>query len=188
MLSIVFSEFLVLSLAALALCRPVPAATSPEIGRSSIVNLPDGWEYYGPANPTDPIHLRVALSYFPESTTDEDDSTNPQTPSDYADPYSYGRYLNTEESEAYTPSLQPTLTAVREWLVTQGIVKVTVDRDWLNLDTTVDKADALLSAAFAYYRYHGQEPVLRSLSYTVPADMTDDIDYIYPVNDFESGP
>ncbi|GAB7339858.1 hypothetical protein MBLNU457_6391t1 [Dothideomycetes sp. NU457] len=175
---------LLLSSAALSLCRPVTRETSSLFTEGdSIDKIPYGWRYYGPAESNAPVHLRIALT---DNTADDDDATF-QTPSDYAGSYGYGRYLNTEESEAYTPSLQPTIAVVRKWLVSQGIVKMTVDHDWLNFDTTVDKANSLIRAQFAYYQYHGQTPVLRSMAYSIPADLSNEISYISPVTDFESG-
>jgi len=174
---------LLLSFVALALCRPISRETSSIFTEGdSIGTLPDGWKYYGPAENTAPVHLRIALA-----DTGENDDATFQTPSDYAGSYGYGRSLNTEESEAYNPALQPTIAVVRKWLVSQGIVKMTVDHDWLNFDTTVDKANSLIRAEFAYYQYHGQAPVLRSMAYSIPADVNDDISYISPVTDFETG-
>jgi len=187
MLFTIPSKLLLLSFAALSLCRPVTRESSLKFAEGdSVDSLPDGWEYYGPADDTAPVHLRIALAYTSDTQKGDDDATF-QTPSDYAGTYGYGRYLNTEESEAYNPSLQPTIEIVRKWLVSQGVVKMTVDRDWLNFDTTVNKANSLIHAEFAYYRYHGQSPVLRSMAYSIPADVVENVSYISPVTDFETG-
>jgi len=186
MLFTISSKLLLLSFAALSLCRPVAKGSSMTFAEGdSVDSLPAGWTYYGPAEDTAPVHLRIALAYTSADQNDDDDSTF-QTPSDYAS-YGYGRYLNTEESAAYTPSLQPTIEIVRRWLVSQGIVKTTVDRDWLNFDTTVNKANSLIHAEFGYYRYHGGSPVLRSMAYSISSDVLENISYISPVTDFETG-
>ena len=75
------------------------------------------------------------------------------------------------------------MTAVNQWLSENGLTakKLTVAGDWLSFSIPVDKANELLDTQFSTFKHldSGDESV-RTLSYSVPANLVNYINLIHP--------
>lgn len=100
----------------------------------------------------------------------------------------YGMHMTREELKSYTTPSQKTLTAVTEWLDRHGI-QSHVDHDWVSFYTTVQRASELLSTQFSWYKSTQPgvgQPVIRSLSYSVPDHVAEHIDLVQPTTRFSN--
>ncbi|KAF9631675.1 putative tripeptidyl-peptidase 1 protein [Lasiodiplodia theobromae] len=166
-----------------ASCRAVSPRTAVNlVEHERTPVLPAGWRYMSPANDNETLHLRIALAH-PE------DADHLRLASSVSDPSSinYGKYLSAAELQAVLPDVSSTGVAVTEWLESaDGVQHVSQHGEWVSFITTVGTARSLLSASFAQYSYNGEAPVLRTQSYSVPADLKDSIDFLFPATQFLS--
>ena len=96
---------------------------------------------------------------------------------------SYGQYMDRDD---ITAMLQPSADAndaVLAWLKQAGVTSVSSDGHWVNLATTVGKANKLLDAEFLNYD-DGSAQKLRTLQYSVPDDLAEHVDLIMPTTFF----
>ncbi|KAH6621631.1 peptidase S8/S53 domain-containing protein [Chaetomium sp. MPI-SDFR-AT-0129] len=143
---------------------------------------PKGWVQSREATPDEPIFLRIALKQQSDRVTALDkavlDIATPGHPN-------YGMHMTRDELRSYTAPSQKSLTTVIEW-IRDYVVKYHVENDWISFHTTVERASELLNTRFSWYQLAqgGGEPVLRSLSYSVPDHVAGHIDLIQPTTRF----
>lgn len=148
---------------------------------------PKGWEYVGPASLDEPIQLRLALRQQGESALEAAvlDRSTPGTAN-------YGAHLSREELQSYTTPSEYTETSVAQWLQERHVPH-SIDADWVTIRTTVDVANDLFNASFAWFRRDGEgadniheerELKLRSLSYSIPDHLTQHVDTVQPITRF----
>ncbi|KAL5340945.1 peptidase S8/S53 domain-containing protein [Aspergillus crustosus] len=151
--------------------------------------VPEGWRYDGTPSANQPIRLRVALKQH-------DVDGFEQALLDMSTPGSgkYGQHYDSYSSmkELLLPS-DESLSAVKDWLRASSVEEYTEDADWINFRTTVEEANALLSADFLWYASTNADDaddsnsrVLRTLQYTVPAAVAESINTIQPTTRFGS--
>ncbi|KAK8070799.1 hypothetical protein PG997_011002 [Apiospora hydei] len=159
----------------LALCAGVVAGRVVD----SLDSVPRGWTFVRDASPSDPILLRVALRQQRAAAL-EQAVLEISTPGHA----NYGMHLSRDEVRAFTaPSIQAT-TSVTNWITGSGI-EPTVDNDFITINTTVAKADALLETKFAWYQYEDSDgPRLRTLAYSVPDELVAHVDMVQPTTRF----
>lgn len=84
--------------------------------------------------------------------------------------------------------LQPaasSVDAVREWLEDAGISNIEQSADWINIHTTVEKANDLLDANFQYYMNDAQHlERLRTLEYSIPDSLFSHVNLVNPTTRF----
>ncbi|KAB8343221.1 hypothetical protein FH972_022811 [Carpinus fangiana] len=124
------------------------------------------------------VHLQIALR--------EPHTNYLQIAHEVSDPESprYGQYLSAEELQAVLPGVDDPAAAVISWLHGNDARSIARDGEWLSFTTTVGHARSLLNADFAMYSFKDKAPVLRATSYSIPADLVSDIDFIFPVTQF----
>ncbi|KAK8099421.1 uncharacterized protein PG998_012662 [Apiospora kogelbergensis] len=92
--------------------------------------------------------------------------------------------LRQQGADALEQAVMETTTNVTNWVTRSGIVPV-VNNDFVTIDTTVAKANALLDTSFAWYQYEdSNEPRLRTLAYSLPDDLVTHIDMVQPTTRF----
>ncbi|RKU41086.1 hypothetical protein DL546_004244 [Coniochaeta pulveracea] len=146
----------------------------------SLPAVPKGWREVRPAKPTDPITLKVALKQqHPEALEQAViEISTPGHPN-------YGLHMSKEELRSYTAPAARSVSEVSSWLAEFGIQQQDVDNDWITISTTVQAANELLDAKFAWYEYEEDGgPKLRTLSYSVPDDVADHVDLVQPTTRF----
>ena len=73
---------------------------------------------------------------------------------------------------------------VMTWLSDNGITDAKLDQDWIQVQTTVSKADKLLDTQLRNYSFNGKRAVLRTTEYSVPDDLAKAITFIHPIANF----
>lgn len=104
---------------------------------------------------------------------------------DVSDPKgaNYGKYLDRDEVNALAkPSLDAT-DKVTRWLKDSGVTTINSDGFWVTFQTSISKANELLSADFMQYQNEGISKI-RTTSYSVPADVMEHIELIHPTTFF----
>lgn len=149
--------------------------------------IPKGWKHVGPASPDEPIQLRLALRQQGESALEVTvlERSTPGTAN-------YGLHLSREELQSYTIPSEYTETSVAQWL-SEKDVPHSIEDDWVTIRTTVDVANDVFNASFAWFRRDGggaeyvdggRELKLRSLSYSIPDHLTQHVDTVQPITRF----
>lgn len=154
------------------------SAAQDNAAHESIVELPDGWKSVGEADGSLPLTLSVALKQ-PRMSELEAHLQNLSDPSHAK----YGAHLSQDEISNFQQPDQDGLDAVRSWLNANG-VPFSVEGSWLRINTTVDTASNLIDADFGRYQYNDDSPVLRATKYSLPREVADYVDFVYPVTQF----
>ncbi|TGJ82022.1 hypothetical protein E0Z10_g6750 [Xylaria hypoxylon] len=145
----------------------------------SLPSIPQGWTQLREAASGEPITLRVALPQQHAAALEQAviEMSTPGHPS-------YGKHLNRLELRSYTAPTDEAVSSVVSWLGGSNI-KPLVNNDWITFSTTVGKANELLNTTFAWYQYEeGGSPKLRTLDYSVPDELAENIDLIQPTTRF----
>ncbi|KAI1268416.1 tripeptidyl-peptidase 1 [Xylariaceae sp. FL1019] len=145
----------------------------------SLPSVPRGWTQVGEAALTEPISLKIALPQQHSAALEQAvlEMSTPSHPN-------YGKHMSRLELRSYTAPTEKTMSNVIGWL-SDSKIKSVVDNDWITISTTVEKANALLNTTFAWYQLDGDDsPKLRTLEYSVPDDLFEDIDLIQPTTRF----
>ncbi|KNG47969.1 tripeptidyl peptidase precursor [Stemphylium lycopersici] len=145
-------------------------ATRNNAAHESVTELPDGWRSIGEADGSLPLMLSVALKQ-PRMSELEAHLQKLSDPSHSK----YGAYLSQGEISNFQKPDQEGLGAVRSWLNENG-VSFTVE------------ASHLIDADFGRYQYNGESPVLRATHYSLPSEVADYVDFVYPVTQFMRKP
>ncbi|CAK7199346.1 hypothetical protein SEUCBS139899_002024 [Sporothrix eucalyptigena] len=145
----------------------------------SLPDVPQGWSLVRSASPSDAIALKIALHQ--RSADDLErvvlEVSTPGHPN-------YGMHLTRDEVRSYTSPSDEAIDAVSNWLRDNEITG-TIDNDWVSFQTTVDRANTLLNTRFDWYQYEDSKtPVLRTLQYSVPDELTGHVDMVQPTTRF----
>ncbi|KAJ7064080.1 family S53 protease-like protein [Mycena amicta] len=159
------------------------AAAKPLNGRAMVVHervaaLPKGFVHAGSVSASQEITLRVALAHTDIAGLEKITYavSNPAS-------VVYGQYLTPEEIAAYVKPTDESLTVVTTWLSTHGISATSISPagDILEFTVSVKTANTLLSANFAAFEHIASgAKTVRTLAYSVPADLQTNIQYIHP--------
>ncbi|KAJ7063829.1 family S53 protease-like protein [Mycena amicta] len=167
-----------------ALAAYVSAATAnPLNGRAmavheSVAAIPKGFAHAGAVAASQEVTLRIALAHTDIAGLEKITYavSNPASAV-------YGQHLTPEEIAAYVKPTDETLAAVTTWLSAHGISPTSISSagDILEFTVPVKTANTLLSANFVTFEHvaSGTKSV-RTLSYSVPADLQQSIQFIHP--------
>jgi tripeptidyl-peptidase-1 len=108
--------------------------------------------------------------------------------------FRYGAYLSREEVAEVVAPHKDTLELVHSWLGHHGVPSSSISTshggNWLTItDVPISKADKLLCASYQLYRHTGTnetEPILRTVSYALPAALHGHVQMIAPTTYFPS--
>ncbi|KAI2602559.1 tripeptidyl-peptidase [Hypoxylon sp. NC1633] len=155
----------------------VSAATAKVM--DSLASVPKGWTEVRRATPDELVSLRVGLQQQHAVALEQAvlEVSTPGHPN-------YGMHMTRDQVRAYTAPTEKSVSSVLGWLTGSGI-RSSVDNDWITFTTDVKTANDLLDADFAWYQYEkGGGPKLRTLSYSVPDELSGSIDLIQPTTRF----
>ncbi|TFK80828.1 family S53 protease-like protein [Polyporus arcularius HHB13444] len=103
---------------------------------------------------------------------------------DVSDPASpnYGKYLSKSEAEKFSAPPAESVTAVKDWLSKNNLTAVVgKSGNSLRVNLPVHQANALLNANYTKYEHKATgTQVLRTLSYSLPAEVQQHLSYVYP--------
>ncbi|KAH8433741.1 S53 family peptidase [Aspergillus melleus] len=166
-----------LSLAALTLLSSSVAAEVFE----KLSSVPNGWVYSGTPSGDQAIRLKIALQQG-DADAFEKAVLDMSTP-DHAD---YGKHFEThEDMKRMLLPRGESVSSVQEWLESAGITDYEQDADWINFQTTVEKANALLETKFLWYNNKEKDiKRLRTLQYSIPDSVAGHVNVIQPTTRF----
>ncbi|KAJ7582371.1 family S53 protease-like protein [Mycena floridula] len=167
-----------LLLASAALATPTRRATTVHELRQSV---PKAFANKGPASPDTTVDLRIGL-------TPSDRTGLIKALYDVSTPGSclYGQHLSAGQVNSLRAPTPETLSAVTSWLSSNGVTNITNNNDsWLSFSIPVSQANSLLDANFEEY-VHTESGVasIRTLGYSIPADLQNHIDVVHPTTSF----
>jgi tripeptidyl-peptidase I len=172
--------------ACLFLCSLTQATnTSPLTLHESLDRVPSGWyQTTSEPCPSQKIQLHIALRDDGKHELLEQHLLGVSTPGHAL----YGQHCDHDKlSDLLRPEHEVTI-AVLSWIQEAGISTddVSIHHDWINIETTLDRAGRLLDA-----KYHSFEnidstvaPLIRTLSYSVPKNLRPHIQMIQPTTHF----
>lgn len=145
----------------------------------SLASIPKGWSVVAQASPDELVSLRVGLPQQHAAALEQAvlEISTPGHPN-------YGLHLSRNQVRAYTAPTEQSVSSVVDWLAKSGI-KSSVNNDWISFTTDVKTANELLDAKFTWYLYEkDNSPRLRTLSYSIPDELSGSIDLIQPTTRF----
>jgi tripeptidyl-peptidase I len=140
--------------------------------------VPSGWKQLGTPSPDARIHLRIALKK-PNQDLFEKTLFAVSTP----DHPKYGQHLKREELKAMLKPATVSTDAVLSWLEESGVPPSDIenDGDWIHFYVSVAQANSMMSTTFhIYHNSIDNSQKIRTLHYSVPADVADHITMIQP--------
>lgn len=143
-----------------------------------LATIPLGWTQVGAPAENDTMILQIALA---QQNLDQLDSKimAVSTPGSA----SYGQYMDGDAVAAMLAPSADASPAVLAWLEGAGVTNAYSDGANVNFSTTVYLANSLLNTTFNYYENAGILK-LRTIEYSVPADVQTHIDLITPTTYF----
>lgn len=154
-------SFVVLGLGLLAAAEP---ALSPYALHEKRTHVPAGWSLKRRHDPSTPIPLRFALTQ-----RNIDDVGKYLMEVSHPESEKYGKHWSASDVlEMFAPS-DETIEAVRSWLLESGVessrIRLTSNKGWIEVTTTVEEAERLLQTEYNLYGHaSGKEHVGWSIS------------------------
>jgi tripeptidyl-peptidase I len=144
----------------------------------SLRAVPSGWKQLGTPSPDTRIHLRIALKK-PNHDLFEKTLFAISSP----DHPKYGQHLKREELKAMLKPTAQSTDTVLSWLKESGVSASDIenDGDWIHFYVSVATANSMMSTTFKIYGSSiDNAEKIRTLHYSVPADVADHITMIQP--------
>ncbi|OJT13601.1 Tripeptidyl-peptidase sed2 [Trametes pubescens] len=153
----------------------------------SRTEIPAGFSLTGPAPPDTPLRLRIALVQN-NFTALEEILYNVSTPSSA----NYGQYLSEKDLEEYFNHTSNTFDSLLARVNMANSAKQYADAkgvalldSWLTLEVPVREANEWLDADFSVFTHNESGlQAIRTLSYSIPAELEDHIDFVHPTISF----
>ncbi|KAI0705250.1 peptidase S8/S53 domain-containing protein [Cytidiella melzeri] len=147
-------------------------------------DVPQGWKCHGPAPSDHLLDMRIALKQdkFEDLVTALYEVSDPEH-------HMYGQHLTKEQVDALVAPHSDSVELVNEWLEAHGVAASSAQRtnggSWLRLPVTVEQASRMLNATYEIYHHDGtSESIVRTLSYSLPADLHAHVRVITPTTYF----
>ncbi|KAI6247881.1 Tripeptidyl-peptidase sed3 [Erysiphe necator] len=99
----------------------------------------------------------------------------------------YGQHMDREAVNNYLAPFPESFDLVQGWLEYEGAGNVTVQNDWIILDTTIEEVEKLLNTKYQVYENNETgQLILRTLSYKLPSSLHSHIDLVAPTIKFST--
>ncbi|OCH90803.1 family S53 protease [Obba rivulosa] len=167
------------SLYALSLGKPL---SHPLQRRDVLEDIPNGFKWSSTPSPSTVLQMRLALVQSDPAGLERAlyDVSTPSSPS-------YGNYLTREEAAAFVAPTSETQQAVNAWLAEHNITAtpLTPAGDSLSFDVPVSMANEIFGANFSVYTHEATgNQAIRTLGYSIPADLEGHVDFVHPTTVF----
>ncbi|EEH19227.2 hypothetical protein PABG_01546 [Paracoccidioides brasiliensis Pb03] len=100
----------------------------------------------------------------------------------------YGQHLSLDEVDQLVQASPASFDAVTAWLREASSVPLNVtcssSRDWISFSAPIWILERLFDAKYAQYQHEDRSTAIRSLSWSLPANLADHIDIVEPTNSF----
>ncbi|KAI0366839.1 subtilisin-like protein [Pilatotrama ljubarskyi] len=177
----VAAGLLILSLLPLALGRP-SSQSHPLVVRGQQKAIPEGF-FPGHLSTPNPGVMHFVLGLKSDATG------LVKSLLDVSDPASskYGQHLSKDEVDKLTAPQPAAVQTVTNWLSKNGVTPETYSSsgDMLRIQIPPEQANTLFNANFSTY-VHGKTntTMVRTLTYSLPADVSDHVAFVYPTTQF----
>ena len=87
----------------------------------------------------------------------------------------------------FTAPRPESIQAVQDWLSANNLAgsAISSSGDWISVESaTVAQANALFNANFTVFKAKNSAEVIRTLSYSLPADVEEHLQFIYPTTQY----
>lgn len=169
------------ALRVLSLTSLIHAAAASTVFES-LHGVPRGWNFVRDATGDEKVNLRLSLK---QQNVDSlyDKLMEVSTP----DHKQYGQHYEGHELRSLLQPTEQTSNVAISWLQDNNITAIADDSDYVLFKTTVEKANKLLNTKFGWYKSEEfSQSVLRTLSYSVPDEVRDHINFVQPTTRFGS--
>jgi tripeptidyl-peptidase-1 len=149
---------------------------APTVILEEAKGIPPGWSFHHNASASDKITLFVALKE--PGISELKARLHHRHPS--------GSHLSRDQVHQLRQPAQAATDAVSSWLKSNGIRDLHNQGSLISFEASARTVKSLFQADLAYYAYKDgdADPLLRALSYTIPAWMRDYIDFVHPITNF----
>ncbi|KAF9014524.1 subtilisin-like protein [Hymenopellis radicata] len=178
-----WSQLLALcAVAQLSLASPLAKRYTPLRRRHSWNAPPRGWEFHSVPAAGEVIELRIGLR---QGRVDELISSLYEV----SEPghHRYRQHLSKAQVDALAAPHAESVKAVESWLAHHGVSpeSVSLREAWIVVPVTVAQAEAMLDTTYAvFFHPESASSVLRTMSYSLPAELDAHIDVMAPTTHF----
>lgn len=145
-------------------------------------SVPDGWTQLDAPSPNHLLRFRLAVKQ-------ERAAEFEQLVIDIATPghESYGKHMSKTELKTFLKPRAEVSQTIFEWLDAEGVSVDAIedDGDWVNFIVPVSQAEKMMHTKFYYYyNYQTKKNSIRTLEYSLPADVAEVVQMIQPTTRF----
>ncbi|KAL1864334.1 hypothetical protein Daus18300_007758 [Diaporthe australafricana] len=169
------SALWVLVLATATQARP---ASQWAVHETAIV--PSDWKYVGQPE-VDTTVTRVSISLQQPGLDELRRRLDQISDIDNAD---YGAHLSRGQLEAYQEPAAEAVHNVMDWLSEHGIEDRLAQKYWISFNATVGLVNSLLRCNLSEYETPRSQRVLRATEYSLPSELAQHIQFVYPLTQF----
>lgn len=171
-----------LALAFSVAALPASTSASQYAVFEKMVQVPSGWTKIPVAvDSTQKIDLRIHLK---EQNIDafEDKLLDISSP----DSVNYGKHMSYDQIRLMLQPRDSTVDNVLTWLEAHEMrERADIDIPWIKLQVSVAEAEELLQTEYSYYHnFEQSSTILRTLEYSLPQGLHDDVALVQPTNMF----
>lgn len=142
---------------------------------------PFGWQNIGRAPRDHILNLRIGLTQnnFPELVRQLYKVSDPRDSQ-------YGQHLSTDQVHELVRPRDEAFAGVEDWLEQNGVdsseLEYNIARTWASITVTVEEAEALLDTQYSIWAHSDGSMLVRTESYSLPAELHEHITTIQPTN------
>ncbi|KAG9239574.1 putative Tripeptidyl-peptidase sed2 [Amylocarpus encephaloides] len=145
----------------------------------SLHQTPRGWTFVRTADEDETVKLRVSLKQ--QNVEDLYQKVMEVSTPDHAE---YGNHYEGHELRSLLSPTEETSNVAISWLQDNNVTSIKDDSDYVLFTTSVEVANKLLDAEFSWFKNDEGREMLRTLSYSVPAEVAEHINFIQPTTRF----
>lgn len=165
---------------ALVLVTATQARLADKWAVHETMTVPSGWKYLGQPE-VDTTIARVSISLRQPGLDELRRRLDQISDIDRAD---YGAHLSRSQLDAYREPSAGAVDDVMEWLSEHGIEDRLVQKSWISFNASVGVVNSLLRCNISEYETPQSHQVLRATEYSLPSDLAQHIQFVYPLTQF----
>lgn len=142
--------------------------------------VPSGWKYLGQPE-VDTTVTRISISLRQPGLDELRLRLDQISDVDNAD---YGAHLSRSQLDAYQEPAAGAVQDIMKWLSGHGIEDRLVQKSWVSFNASVGLVNSLLRCNLSEYETPQSHRVLRTTEYSLPSDLAQNIQFIYPLTQF----
>ncbi|KAF2138489.1 uncharacterized protein K452DRAFT_256012 [Aplosporella prunicola CBS 121167] len=146
--------------------------------------VPKDWHQVGSPEADQKLRFMIAVKQPANEAIFEQTLLDISTPSHP----NYGKHMKRDELKALLRPRADVTEAILDWLQSSGIKDENIENDgeWINFDATVSQAEKMMDTKFNTYRSQIRKNIqkVRTLRYSVPAEIKEHIKMIQPTTRF----